>query len=225
MHAVIVNDDNDLNDYLSFALRRVGLEVSLRNSLDKVIAQWSQRPADFILIRANMLDDPKKLGDIKRLSNVYIILLFDKADEDSEAEFLQAGADIILHLPIGLKLLTAYVQSLMRRSQSAAVNLLPIIDLGNLVLNPASRTVKVMDFEPCSLTQLEFRLLYLLMTHPGQVISADVIVDRVWGYGESGSKELVRGLISRVRAKVEPNPSKPLFIHTLPGVGYLFEPT
>ncbi len=224
MHAVIVSDDSDLNEYLSFSLRRVGMEVSFRSSLQKVIRQWGERPADLLILRAGSAPEPSALLELRGLTNAYLIVLFDQVNEDREAAYLQAGADIALHLPIGPKLLTAYVQAMLRRSQSAAVNLLPIIDLGKIVLNPASRTVKVLDAPSCALTQLEFRLLYLLMTHPGQVIPPDVIVDRVWGYGESGSKELVRGLVSRVRAKIEPNPRQPIFIHTLPGVGYLFEP-
>jgi DNA-binding response OmpR family regulator len=152
-----------------------------------------------------------------------MILNEDKAEE-RDAAFLQAGADLVLHLPIGPKLLLAYIESFLRRSHSIGTTLLPLIKLGNISLNPSSRTVEVFEQPACTLTQLEFRLLHLLMTHPGQVMPSDVIVDRVWGYGESGSKELVRGLISRVRAKIEPDPGKPTFIHTLPGVGYLFEP-
>ena len=223
MHAIVVCDDSDLNDYLSFLLRRLGLEIIFRGSPDLVAKRWGDRPPELVIIKAAEVGDLDSIGEIRRLGTAPIIIFFDQFDEDLEAGFLQAGADLALHLPIGPKLLSAYIQTLLRRSQSAAVNLLPLIDLGEITLNPASRSVTVKDKLACYLTQLEFRLLYLLMTHPGQVIPPDVIVDRVWGYGESGSKELVRGLISRVRAKVEPNPAEPIFIHTLPGVGYLFE--
>jgi DNA-binding response OmpR family regulator len=73
------------------------------------------------------------------------------------------------------------------------------------------------------LTHLEFRLLHELMIHQGQILTTEVIVDRVWGYSE-GDRELVRGLVSRLRAKVEPDPRKPRFVITVPGVGYTFNP-
>jgi DNA-binding response OmpR family regulator len=69
---------------------------------------------------------------------------------------------------------------------------------------------------------LEFRLLYVLMVNRGQVIPVDVIVERVWGYTGQGSRELVRGLVSRLRRKIEPNPHEPRFIQNVPGVGYRF---
>ncbi|TFH36735.1 MAG: response regulator transcription factor [Anaerolineales bacterium] len=225
MQAVVVAGDSDLNDYLAYLLRRNGLEVNFRTSLPALLKDLSERPTDLVLYKAPLDGDPSAaIGELRRVSNVYLIVFQEQAREERDAAFLQAGADLILHLPVGPRLLLAYIQSLLRRSRSYAAALLPQIDLGKISLNPASRTVQVLDQASRTLTQLEFRLLYLLMTHTGQVMPPDVIVDRVWGYGESGSKELVRGLISRVRAKIEPDPGDPIFIHTLPGVGYLFEP-
>jgi DNA-binding response OmpR family regulator len=83
--------------------------------------------------------------------------------------------------------------------------------------------VRIEGRDPQRLTQLEFRLLYALMTHRGEVIPSELIVDRVWGYSESGSRELVRGLVSRLRAKIEPDRSTQRFVHTVPGVGYFFD--
>jgi DNA-binding response OmpR family regulator len=71
---------------------------------------------------------------------------------------------------------------------------------------------------------LEFRLLFTLMTHAGRVIPAENLVEYVWGYTGEGNRSLVRGLIQRLRTKVEPNPSKPRYILTQPGVGYRFNP-
>ena len=81
------------------------------------------------------------------------------------------------------------------------------------------------ELESRRLTQLEFRLLYTLMTHRGQVIPSENIVENVWGYSGEGSKELVRGLVQRLRSKVEPEPRHPRYITTVPGVGYRFDPT
>jgi two-component system response regulator RegX3 len=226
MQAVIVAADNELNDYLAYLLRRSGLEVSFRASLEVLLKDMTERPVDLILYKSRLEDDPlAAMGELRRVSSAFLVVMHEQVHEDREASFLQAGADLIVHLPVGPKLLLAYIQSLLRRSRSNVTTSLPLIDLGKITLNPAARSVQVLDRPSRSLTQLEFRLLYLLITHAGQVMPPDVIVDRVWGYGESGSKELVRGLISRLRAKIEPDPGNPIFVHTLPGVGYLFELT
>jgi DNA-binding response OmpR family regulator len=72
------------------------------------------------------------------------------------------------------------------------------------------------------LTHLEFRLLYTLMTHAGQVIPTERIVENVWGYDGEGNRELVRGLVQRLRSKVEPDPRQPVYILTEAGIGYYF---
>jgi DNA-binding response OmpR family regulator len=89
-------------------------------------------------------------------------------------------------------------------------------------VNPATRTVRVNGRQPQRLTQLEFRLLYVLMLNRGQVIPTEVIIERVWGYTGDGNRDLLRGLISRLRRKIEPSPNEPYFIQTIPGAGYRF---
>jgi DNA-binding response OmpR family regulator len=73
------------------------------------------------------------------------------------------------------------------------------------------------------LTNLEFRLLHLLMAHPGQVLEAGVIIDRVWGYPDTGDSVLLKNLVYRLRQKVEPEPGEPRYIGTVAGVGYAFQ--
>ncbi|MCZ7674434.1 MAG: winged helix-turn-helix domain-containing protein [Chloroflexi bacterium] len=99
---------------------------------------------------------------------------------------------------------------------------LPRLNVEEVKLEPDARTVTVLGQEPCRLTQLEFRLLYVLMVNREQVVPVDVIVERVWGYTGQGSRELVRGLISRLRRKIEPDSAMPRFIENVPGLGYRF---
>jgi DNA-binding response OmpR family regulator len=90
------------------------------------------------------------------------------------------------------------------------------------VLDPSIRTVKVGDNQEKRLTQLEFRLLYTLMTNVGQIIPTEQIVEHVWGYSGEGNRDLVRGLVQRLRAKIEPVSGKPRYVLTEPGIGYYF---
>jgi DNA-binding response OmpR family regulator len=176
MQAVIVAQDNDLNDYLAYMLRRSGFEVNFRASLQALVKDWNERPADLILWDATAEKTPNKaIGELRQTSPVYLMILNEDKGEERDAAFLQAGADLVLHLPIGPKLLLANIESFLRRSHSTGTTLLPLIKLGNISLNPSSRTVEVVDQPARTLTQLEFRLLHLLMTHPGQVMPPDVV--------------------------------------------------
>ena len=91
-------------------------------------------------------------------------------------------------------------------------------------LDPAGRTVEVHGSPSKRLTQLEFRLMYTLMMHAGQILSAQQLVERVWGYDDDKDRDLVRGLVRRLRAKIEPDPKHPVNLVTYPGVGYAFMP-
>jgi DNA-binding response OmpR family regulator len=135
---------------------------------------------------------------------------------------LRGGADVVLPRPVSPQLLAEYARVVLRRSGAVPAFMLPRLDLEEISLDPATRTVVVSGRDPCRLTQLEFRLLYVLMTNREQVIPTEAIVERVWGYAGEGDRDLVRGLVSRLRHKIEPDPDKPRFIETLSGVGYRF---
>ena len=90
-------------------------------------------------------------------------------------------------------------------------------------LDPTSRTIDVPHRLAQRLTHLEFRLLYTLMMNRNQIIPTEAIVERVWGYTGQGDRDLVRGLVSRLRVKVEPDPRHPQYILTVPGIGYTFK--
>jgi DNA-binding response OmpR family regulator len=111
---------------------------------------------------------------------------------------------------------------LYRIGSNVPVAVLPTLDSNGITLDPTTRAVTLTGQEPQRLTPLEFRLLYILMTNPDQVLPVDVIVERVWGYNDEGNRELVRGLVRRLRRKIEPNPDTPRLIFNLPGVGYRF---
>jgi DNA-binding response OmpR family regulator len=135
---------------------------------------------------------------------------------------LENGADLVVVRPFSARLLIAQIRALLRRIGGVPVFSLPTLSLSGLTLDPATRTVQVEGQSPRRLTHLEFRLLYTLMIHCGQVLPTDTIVERVWGYSGEGDRDLVRGLISRLRAKVEVDPHNPHYILTVPGIGYSF---
>ncbi len=205
------------------ALQRAGLAVNMANELERAMKTWLDRPADLILLA---LDDdlPECINRIRAETEVPVIVIADQIKEDLHCRLLEFGADLVIVRPFSTRLLIAQVRTLMRRAGNVPLSSLPTLSLAGLTLDPAARTVQVAGRPPRRLTHLEFRLLYTLMIHRGQILPTEVIVERVWGYSGRGDKELVRGLVSRLRAKVEFEPRNPQYILTLPGVGYSFDP-
>ena len=223
MYAMMLAKNADERAVLSLVLQRAGLAVTTATDLERAMRSWLERPADLVLLALG--GDP--FAQVRRAraeTEVPLVLVLDPLDEETHCNLLQAGADLVVFRPFSARLLIAQVQNLMRRAGSVPLFSLPSLSLAGLTLDSADRTVQVAGQQPRRLTHLEFRLLYTLMSHRGQVLPAEVIVERVWGYSGRGDKELVRGLVSRLRAKVELEPRNPTYIVTVPGVGYSFNP-
>jgi DNA-binding response OmpR family regulator len=159
---------------------------------------------------------------VRATTQVPLLVIADTVSEGDLCTMLTAGVDLVLERPVSPRVLANYARVLLRRVETVPSFVLTSLELDEITLDPATRTVTVTGQEPQRLTHLEFRLLYVLMNNREQVVPTDVIVDRVWGYDGGGDRELVRGLISRLRRKLEPDPDQPQFIQTITGLGYLF---
>jgi DNA-binding response OmpR family regulator len=220
----VLADDPDIRDFVTYSLRRAGLSVTLKSDLRAIIEGWPESGANLIVVQSSAPANlTAQIKELRRSVSVPLILLLEAPRESRIAGLLNVGADLVLPLPVGPTILAAYSHSLLRRGGRRLSFALPVLDLGEVALDPSTREVKVDDNPPKRLTQMEFRLLYLLMTHRGEVLPTEVIVDHIWGYSEPSSRELVRGLVSRLRTKVEREPPSRKFIHTISGVGYLFD--
>jgi DNA-binding response OmpR family regulator len=223
MYAMLLAENADERAVLSLVLQRAGLAVTTAHDLERAMKTWLDRPADLIVLALG--DDPlAAVRHTRTETPVPLVLVVNPLEEGSHFSLLDAGADLVISRPFSARLLIAQVQALMRRAGTVPLFSLPALSQAGLTLDAANRTVDVAGHRSRRLTHLEFRLLYTLMTHRGQVLPAEVIVERVWGYSGRGDKELVRGLVSRLRSKVEPEPRSPQYIRTVPGVGYSFDP-
>jgi DNA-binding response OmpR family regulator len=223
MYALLIAPNLDERAVLSLVLQRAGVAVTTSNELERAMKSWFDRPADLILIALDG-DLMAHIGRIRTETEVPIVMITDQVGEEIHYRLLEAGADLVVSRPFSARLLIAQLRALLRRAGNVPLSSLPTLSQGGLTLDPTNRTVQLTDHRPRRLTHLEFRLLYTLMIHAGQILPTEVIVERVWGYSGRGDKELVRGLVSRLRAKVEPDPRSPIYILTHPGVGYSFDP-
>ncbi len=222
MYALLLAKDSDEAAVLSLVLQRAGLAVTTSRDLERAMQSWSERPADLILLALPGLLPQDQVRRVRAETHVPLIMIISSTDEELHYALLQAGADLAVVRPFSARLLIAQVRALLRRAGGVPLFSLPTLAVAGLTLDPATRSVEISGRPGQRLTHLEFRLLYTLMMHRGQVLPTESIVERVWGYSGQGDRELVRGLISRLRAKLEADPRNPYYILTIPGVGYSF---
>lgn len=221
MNAVVTGSDPEERDIYAFALRQAGLSVRHCPRLSEAIRDWADDPVDLLLaVRPAEGELPGLIDRFRGLSSVPLVLLMDAPGSQLHLQCIRSGADLILSLPVEPRLVASYSLNLLRRGSGLLASALPALEVAGLQLDPSSRSVRRENDQPVHLTPLEFRLLFLLLTHSGQVIPTDDLIERVWGYSESGSRDLVRGLVSRLRVKLGDSAESPRYIETIAGVGY-----
>jgi DNA-binding response OmpR family regulator len=224
MQAMLFTPHADEASVLSVILQQAGFSVRAVRNLDQAIEAWPERPADLILVALHEVKDSdiRQIGKMRMFAAIPICIITDPISEDQQVNILKAGADLVVVRPYGVRYLLAQIKAIFRRSAGVPFFSLPTLTHLDVQLDPSRHTVIVAGGDSKRLTQLEFRLLYTLMTHPGQVLPTERIIEHVWGYYGEGNRELVRGLVQRLRAKIEPTPREPRYILTEPGIGYYF---
>ena len=227
MKALIVDDDRTLVDLLAFTLRRAGFESYLAYDIPSALDLFHEQTVDFIILDVNLPGKPGMKDGfdvcqaIRQDSDIPIILLTVRDEEEDILKGLNIGADDYILKPFSPRQLVARVQTVLRRSnRSQPRNDEPYI-FEDIIFDPGRREFKRKGQEPIILTSLESRLLEYFMLNPGQILLAENVIAQVWGSG-GGSTEMLRQLVRRLRLKIEPLPSKPKLIINLPGVGYGF---
>ena len=223
MQALVVAEDVEDRDFLSFTLRHAGFVVTTENRPKHAAPVTAQRHFDVVLL---FHTDNRVLLEttdaIRRAVYTPLFVLAENPTTEMHCRLLDAGADLVFQTPASPKIITRYARILLNRSGSIPTAALAEVEAAGIRLLPSDRSLIIPDRDPQRLTQLEFRLLYILMTNPGQVIPVEDIVERVWGYDGAGNKDLVRGLVRRLRRKIEGEDSKRRYVHNIPGLGYQF---
>ncbi len=223
MKILLADDDMDLVDWLGYALQKNGYTVLKAYHGDAALRMFEQELPDVVVLDLIM---PRRggievLAEIRKRSQAPIIMLTNVSDEDKVVEALQSGADDYMVKPFRPRELMARIETITRRSKSARaeVQFHGPLSCGELTLDPRSRQVTA-GGAPVHLTPLEFSLLELLLLNQGAVMPAAEIMNRVWGYSADEGEHTLRMTVSRLRAKVEPDPSHPRYIHNVAGAGY-----
>ncbi len=228
MKILVVDDDRVVADLVVFTVRRAGYEAILANDAASALRRWTEDQPDLILLDIN-LPGTAQLKDgfaicqhIRSQSDVPIILLTVRGEEDDIVHGLEAGADDYVLKPFSPRQLVARIQAVMRRGRPVETSSPSArLSMDGLDFNPKLREVSYSDGTTRSLTSLENRLLEYLMLNAGHILTTDDLISDVWG-ASGGNSEMLRQLVRRLRAKIESDPTKPYYIQNLPGLGYAF---
>ena len=220
----VVCDQSDTAPVWGYILRQRGLNVILETSLEKAVHRWSTEIPDLVVIDIDVSrGDPLELCRKFREVSVAPLLLFLPTHHETQIiEAYAASADEVVVKPISPAIFLAKIMAWVRRSWSVPVAGLSLIEAGSHRLDPARRCVINPDGLEIKLTNLEFRLLLLLMSRPAHVFSVDDIVQSIWGGYENGDQVLLKNVVYRLRRKIEADPGHPLLLQTGTG-GYSFQ--
>jgi DNA-binding response OmpR family regulator len=220
----VVCDRPDTAPVWGYILREQGLTVVMEASLEQAIDRWSIEIPDLVVIDVDVSKkSPMELYKKFRAVSVAPILLFLPTHHETQIlEAYAAGVDEVVVKPISPAIFLAKILAWGRRSWTVPVDTLSLLRAGEHKLEPARRCLIAPGGDEIRLTNLEFRLLHLLMSRPGQIFSAEEIIQSIWGGYGDGDQVLLKNVVYRLRRKIEVDPSHPELLQTWQG-GYAFK--
>ena len=224
---LVVDDEKMIVKGIRFSLLQDGYEVDTAYDGEEALQKASENQYDIILLDVMLpkLSGLDVLQQIREFSAVPVIMLTAKGEDMDKILGLDYGADDYITKPFNILEVKARIKAIIRRvagsRRDAAEEEDRILENGDLRMDFDNRRVSVAGKE-INLTSKEFELLELLATHPGKVYSRSMLLQTVWGNDYPGDVRTVDVHIRRLREKVEPNASEPVYVQTKWGVGYYF---
>lgn len=222
MKLLIVDPDRDLVEMLTSWLKTLGFEVYRAYTGDRAKIEWEEQEPDLVLLDTAIKDVNalEMCRDLRHKHDALVLIMTDGKSVQDEVFCLDAGADDYLRKPFFPAQLRARIQALSRRGRSSlSQRPSSIITVGPIRVDSLHNEVTV-NGKLARLTPTESKLLHLLAINANNVCTANQIVSHIWGFGNDGDVSLIKAHIRHLRQKIEPDPSQPTYILTIPGVGY-----
>jgi len=223
---MLVEDEPNIAEVVSLYLRRAGYQVNVIDNGKTAIESLQSKLPDLLILDLMLpeVDGIEITKWIRDQSDTPIIMLTSKRSEMDRIAGLEMGADDYVVKPFSPQELVSRVRAVLRRTISATEPIPdPPLVFGDLRIDPTTRLVHF-GKEEINLTAKEFDLLVLLARHPRQVFSRDQLLEQVWGHSDYIDPGTVTVHVRRLREKIEEDPSLPIHVITVWGIGYKFLP-
>ena len=200
------------------ALRYGGYEVSTAHTVEQAITHVRTHPTDAVLVDPAQLDIAQLMGELRVRIELPIIVV---SEGESLVSALDAGADDYISKPFVVEELLARTRAALRRVRKTEAPVAIVTD--DFTIDIAARRAFHSDGSEIHLTGVEFRMVEILLRHPGYVVSREQILEEIWGPRGVRSPHYLRVFVNRVRQKLEPDPAHPRYLHTVTGLGLVFK--
>jgi two-component system, OmpR family, KDP operon response regulator KdpE len=215
---LVVDDEPQFLRALQTNLRGAGYDVATATTAEEALAAAGLRPPEAVILDL-LLPDGRGTDvcrELREWTKAPIILVSAVGEEAEKVAALDAGADDYVTKPFAIGELLARLRAVLRRVEPAGA---PVLEIGDLVVDLEKHSV-AMRGQPVHLTPHEFDLLRLLARHEGKLLTHTTILREVWGPAYQRESSYIHVYVSQLRRKLEPDPSRPSYILTEPGVGY-----
>jgi two-component system, OmpR family, KDP operon response regulator KdpE len=233
---LVVDDEPQILRALRINLRVRQYDVHVAATGKEALEVAGRYPPDLVILDLGLpdLDGVEVIGGLRGWTKAPIIVLSGRADSTDKVQALDAGADDYITKPFGVEELLARMRAVVRRIGSSTEDL-PQIRLGDVVVDLAAKRVirqapvlagaPTAPSEDIRLTPTEWHLLEVLLRNPGKLLSRNQLLNDVWGPGYADATGNLRLYMAQLRRKLEPDPGRPRWLITEPGMGYRYQPS
>jgi len=221
---LVVDDEPQILRALRINLRVRNYDVPVAATGTEALEIAGRYPPDLVILDLGLpdLDGVEVIQGLRGWTNAPIIVLSGRADSTDKVEALDAGADDYITKPFGVEELMARMRAAARRTGTATEDM-PRVRLGDLTVDLAAKRV-TRGADDIRLTPTEWHLLEVLLRNPGKLLSRNQLLTDVWGPGYADATGNLRLYMAQLRRKLEPDPARPRWLITEPGMGYRYQP-
>jgi two-component system, OmpR family, KDP operon response regulator KdpE len=221
---LVVDDEPQIRRALELNLRARDYEIVAAATGEEAIRLAASERPDLLILDLGLpgMDGIDVIQALRGWSNVPILILSVRDREEDKVAALDAGADDYVTKPFGMDELLARVRVLERRLSTGS-DTPPTVATRDFTIDLAAKRITTSAGDVVHLTPTEWRIVETLIRHPGHLVSQSQLLTSVWGPGYETESNYLRVHLSHIRHKLEPDPSRPRYFHTEPGMGYRFE--
>jgi len=222
---LVVDDEEHIIELVELYLSKEGYQVVKATDGDEAVEKFADEKPDLLVLDIMLpgRDGLDVLRQVRKTSQVPVIMLTARESEVDKVVGLELGADDYLTKPFSPRELVARVKAVLRRSKPMAAEAADAVERDGLAIDTQRRQVQVEGRGEVELTAKEFDLLLVLASNPGIVLTRERLMEKVWGYEYIGDTRTVDVYIRHLREKLADNAESPRFIQTVRGVGYRFK--